>query len=211
MRTHGIRTGLLIVAGSLLLAGAAFAGGGNLRLDGTFLFEDDEQGDANEGCVIADGPVFSVDGQVSGTGSPSCTVFFRYDTDVPHKASASVLKSSGDGSAKVSQQVQTTVQLEVTGAGCADTFGPTTVFPEKCKTSGSVNADEPSEAVDKAKVSLTCELGEDLSEFGMLSEAVLGEIDTALSGRSDVKLDTSKGKLTIKTKGVQNSGDHSCT
>jgi hypothetical protein len=210
MRTHGIRTSLLIVAGSLLLSGTALAGGGSLRLDGTFLFEDDEQGDANEACVIADGPVFSVDGKVSGTGSPSCTVFFRYDTDLPHKASASVLKSSGDGSAKVSQQVQTSVQLQVTGAGCADIFGPSTITPEKCKASGSVNADEPSEAVDKAKVSLTCELGEGLSAFGALSEAVLSEIETAFSGRSDVKLDD-KGKLTIKTKGVQNTGDHSCT
>jgi hypothetical protein len=198
-----------VVTASLLWAGASLAGGTGPRLDGVFLFEDGEQTDDNEACVIAAGFDFGVEGQVLGSPAASCTVLFRYDTDLPNKVGGTVLKD-GNGSAKVSQQVQTRVQLEVIGAGCAETFAPVNAFPEKCKTSGSVAADEPSEAVDKAKVSLTCDLGENLSEFGAPSEVVRDEVATAFEGRKDVTLKDGR-HLTIKTKGVPNSGDHSCT
>jgi hypothetical protein len=201
---------LIGVAASLLWAGASFAGNGVAhRLDGSFLFEDDEQGDDNEACVIAAGFSFGVEGQVLGSPAASCTVFLRYDTDLPSKVSGTVLKD-GSGSAKVSQQVQTRVQLQVIGAGCAETFGPVNAFPEKCKASGSVKADEPSDAVDKAKLKLTCDLGENLSEFGAPSEVVRDEVAAAFEDRKDVTLKDGR-HLKIKTKGVPNSGDHSCT
>jgi hypothetical protein len=204
-----IRNALVIVAGSLLCASASLAGISNVRLDGVFLFEDDEHGDANEACLIAAGQLFSIDGQVVGAAAASCNVLFRYDTDLPSKVSGTTLKD-GNGSAKLSQQVQTTIQLEVVGLGCTEEFSSPVAFPEKCKLSGSVEADEPSDAVDKAKVSLTCELGEGLSEIGTPSQTVLDEVSAAFAERTDVKLDDN-GKLTIKTNGVPNSGDHSCT
>jgi hypothetical protein len=208
LRIKGIGLGLLVVAGSLLFASASFAGvtGPNMRLDGTFVFEDDGAGDNNEACVTADEGFFGVQGLVSGTDGP-CLVEIFYEAELPNKASGTVLKE-GSGSAKVSQQVQSTVFVGISGEGCTSAPFEAEAFPEKCKASGQVNAEEPSQTVEKAKAKLTCDLGENLSGLDSPTPEQISTIEAAIAGRSDVKL--SNGKLTINTKGVPNTGDHFC-
>jgi hypothetical protein len=176
-----------------------------MRLNGTFEFEDDDQSDDNEACLTAAAGDFRIRGRVVGTAD-SCTVLISYDSVLPNKGSGTVLKEDGDGSAKVSQQVGTSVTVEVVGGGCLTPFPAATAFPEKCKASGSVKAVEPSETVDSAKASLSCDLS-DLSPSP--SDAVRQTIGAAIEGRQDVKI-SSNGKLTIKTKGVPNTGAHLC-
>ena len=89
--------GLLAAAASLAWAGTAFAGVAvPARLDGTFLFEDQSQTDANQACVVVDDGFFGVFGEVVGT-SGACTVEIGYNATVPHKASGTVLKDDNTG------------------------------------------------------------------------------------------------------------------
>jgi hypothetical protein len=210
LRIKGIGLGLLVAVGSLAWAGASFAGvlGADMRLNGIFEFEDDAQSDDNEACLTATGGAFRITGRVVGTAG-ACTVLIAYDSLLPNKGGGTVLKDDDSGTAKVSQQVETRVEVAVIGLGCATPFGPVLAFPEKCKASGSVKAVEPSETVDSAKASLSCDLGENLSELDSPSEATVETIAAAFADRSDVKL-SSNGKLTIKTKGVPNTGAHFC-
>jgi hypothetical protein len=201
MSIQGIRRGLLVAAGSLLLAGAALAGAPNLRLDGAFQMEDVNQGDENEACVIAAGGFFEGLGRVTAT-TGACLVQIVWVETQPNKASASVLKDDGSGKAAVSQQVQTSVGVEISGVECTTAPYEGQTFAEKCKSSASVNASEGDpDTVDKGKASVSCELGSEGSE--LVPSPTTEQVDTivaAFTDRSDVKI-TDSGKLTIKTKG----------
>jgi hypothetical protein len=163
--------------------------------------EDVNVGDDNEACVIASGAVFLGLGRVLGT-TGACNVAVVYQVFRPTKTSASVLKDDGSGTAKVSQQVQTLLTVEISGAECATAPYDGDAFPEKCKASGSVNASEGApDTVEKGKASLSCELGSDGSE--LVPSPTTEQVDTivaAFADRSDVKI-TDSGKVTIKTKG----------
>jgi hypothetical protein len=199
---------LLVAAGSLVLASAAFAGTSTLRLNGGFSFEQESTDDINTGCVVADFTTFFVFGEVTGTTSDGCTVVIDYDGFVPNKASASVLKDDNSGSAKISQQVETRLGVTISGAECATAPFAGSTQPEKCKVSSSVNATEGApDTVQKAKASLSCELGSDGSE--LVPSPTTAQVDTiiaAFADRKDVKVDN-KGKVTIKTKGEADDGD----
>jgi hypothetical protein len=201
--------GLLAAAASLAWAGTAFAGVAvPARLDGTFLFEDQGQTDANQACVVVDDGFFGVFGEVVGT-SGACTVEIGYNTTVPHKASGTVLKDDNTGSAKASQQVETLVFVEISGAECSNLLD-SAASPSKCKVSGSVKGAEGApDTTDSGKVSLSCNLGANGSELGELTQGQIDTILDAFSGRNDVKIN-GNGQLSIKTKGVPNTGGHLC-
>jgi hypothetical protein len=205
LRIKGIGLGLLLAAGGLLVADGAFAGTSTLRLNGFFSLQDESAGLDNTACVFANFTEFQVFGEVVGT-TGACTVEIFYNAFAPNKASASVLKDDGSGSAKVAQQVETFLEVTISGAECTAAPYNGEVQPEKCKTSGSVNASEPSDSVDKGKVSVSCEVGSDGSQL-VPSPTVeqLETIGAAFSDRSDVKI-TSNGKVTIKTKGEAGPG-----
>jgi hypothetical protein len=196
--------GLFVAAASLSLAGAAFAGTSTLRLNGAFPVQDESQGTSNEACVIASFTTFQVFGEATGT-TDGCTVDIFYNAFAPTKASASVLKDDGSGKATVAQQVETEIGVAISGGECATAPYEGSVQPEKCKATSSVNASEPSEAVDKGKVTVTCELGSDGSE--LIPSPTTAQLDTiaaAFADRSDVNI-TDSGKVTIKLKGEQGS------
>jgi hypothetical protein len=189
----------------MLMAGSALAGTSTMRLNGAFGLQDESAGTGNLACVVANFQFFEAFGEVVGT-TGACTVEIFYDAFAPTKTSASVLKDDGSGSAKVAQQVETFLEVTISGAECTAAPYNGEVQPEKCKTSGSVNASEPSDSVDKGKVSVSCEVGSDGSQL-VPSPTVeqLETIGAAFSDRSDVKI-TSNGKVTIKTKGEAGPG-----
>ena len=208
MRIKGFGIGLLVAAGTFGLAAPAFAGVDFLRLNGAFALADESQSEANGACIVAAFETFEVFGAVTATNG-ACAVTISYDGFVPNKASASVLKSDNSGTAKVSQQVETTVNASiVAGEGCPVAAFSGTATPEKCKTSGSVKATEGApDTVESGKISVSCDVGEAAS--GLTPSPTVEQLDViaaAFADRKDVKID-SKGKLTIKTKGVADDGD----
>jgi hypothetical protein len=201
--------GLLVAVGTLVSAAPAFAGFSSLRLNGAFSLQDESETDANIACVFANFVEFEVFGNLTGT-SGACTVSVFYGAFAPNKTSASVLKGDNRGSAKISQQVETLVSVNISGAECSTPFAGNG-FPEKCKLSGSVDATEGApDTVQKGKVSVSCDLASpDASggTVGDLSEAQIDTIQAAFADRKDLKL-TDQGKLTIKTKGVADADDN---
>jgi len=197
--------GLFVAAGSVLFASAALAGGSTMRLNGDFPLQDASEGTDNQACVVANFTSFQVFGEVLGA-TDGCSVEIFYNAFAPNKTSASVLKDDGSGSAKVSQQVETSLGVTISGEGCATAPYGGSVLPEKCKTTSSVNASEPSQSVDKGKVSVTCEIGPDGSQLTPSpTTAQLQTIADAFVDRKDVKISnsSSKGTVTIKQKGEQ--------
>jgi hypothetical protein len=197
--------GLLVAAGALVSAAPAFAGFNSSRLNGSFGFEDEGTGDDNEVCLHANFDEYELFGEVLGT-SGACTVSIFYDAFAANKISASVLKSDDSGSVKISQQVETYIEVSISGAECATPLPDVFAFPEKCKVSGSVNATEGvPDTVEKGKVSLNCDLTsvspESGSTFDDITDAQSATILDAFAGRKDVRI-TDQGKLTIRTKGV---------
>jgi hypothetical protein len=204
--------GLLVAAGSFVLAAPAFAGfSSTLRLNGDFSFEEDGTTNLNTACVVADFTSFEVFGNVTGT-TGDCTVNIFYGGFAPNKTSASVLKDDNSGTAKVSQQVETGLVVSISGDPLLCTTAPYSgsVVPEKCKSSGSVKATEGGanpDSVEQGKISVSCEVGSDAADLSPSpTTAQLETIQAAFADRKDVKI-TDKGKLTIKTKGAQDDGD----
>jgi hypothetical protein len=199
LRIKRIGLGLLVVAGSLSLASAAFAGTSTMRLNGAYSLQDQSTGTDNEACLIASFTVFQLFGEATGV-TGACTVDIFYDAFAANKASASVLKDDGSGKAAVSQSVETFIDVEISGLECPTAPYSGEVQPEKCKASGSVNASEPSDTVDKGKAKLTCDVGSDLGN--LVPSPTVDQLTTivdAFSDRSDVKI--SNGKVTINLKG----------
>ena len=205
MQIKRIGWGLFVAAGSLLFASAALAGVSTMRLNGAFPLQDSSEGTNNQACVDANFTEFQVFGEVVGS-TGACLVDISYNAFAPNKTSASVLKDDGSGSAKVSQQVETFLSVVISGDECSDAPYVGVVQPEKCKTTSSVNANEPSDSVDKGKIDVNCEIGPDGSQLSPSpTVSQLETIGAAFADRSDVKLSnsSSKGKVTIKQKSVQ--------
>jgi hypothetical protein len=213
---HMKKAVLALLAGALLMPAAGFAG----RLDGDFATrEDGAADDTNESCMEYEGHFNSVHGRVTGI-SGECTVQIDYFTETPHKASATALKGTKtEGSAKVSQSVNSDLDIVVTdtdGGGpgvCAEAFvGTVNSDVEKCKISGSLKGDSgpDPDTVESARNSASCDLGEAGANVdtngGVVgiqapSQAQIDVVVDAFADRQDVKLDN-KGKLSIKHKGV---------
>ncbi len=216
-----------IALASMLLSSGALAGG---AFDPTFRlnesFSSTEEGAANglnEACIEVVFDDFKVDGEVTAV-SGGCTAFIFYETEFPHKASASALKNNNTGSAKVSQSVFTEVDVgafdtDDVGPGvCADAFfGSVNFFQEdseKCKASasmkGTANASPNPDSLQSAKINMNCELGEqgaNIDTSGATgtqapTAAQYAVVTSAFEGRQDVKVDDN-GKLKIKQKGVE--------
>jgi hypothetical protein len=204
LRIQGIGLGLLVAVGGLLLAGGALAGTSTLRLNGIYPLQDQSVGPDNQACIEADFTDFQVFGGVVGT-TDGCTVDIFYNAFAPNKASASVLKDDGSGKASVSQQVETFVQVVISGGECPTAPYAGNAQPEKCKVTSSVNASEPSNSVDKGKVSVSCDVGSDGSDLE--PSPTVDQLETiagAFSDRSDVNI-KDNGTFTIKLKGEQGS------
>jgi hypothetical protein len=197
--------------GALLLSPAAALAQFELpvnpdRLNGSFSFQDEDQGANNTLQFEVEGRASGIEGEVTAN-AVSDVVTIRYRTDFPSKFSGS------EKSADVTQDRQVLVTLElVPGLG-----SPTPAYfgqaaPIRCKARGKLSdgqANDPDDP-ERAEASLSCDLGSSWSEFdddadtglaGDPPEEVLVAVEEAFGARSDVKLDTSKGKLQIKHRG----------
>jgi len=226
MRLKGIVEALL-VGGFALLPAMAF--GGRLE-DNDFATKDATAADAtNEASISVFGREFGVEGFVRGT-SGGCQVTICYDTDTPHSASATALKTGKtQGNAKVSQSIFTALVIDVidadgpTGTGtCTDAFKGEAA-PEKCKATASMKGTSVAtgpDTVQSSRVNVACRL-----------EANLGAVDTnlvttgvqaptaaqadivvaAFDGRKDVKISGKNDELKIKQKGIPDTTTSFCS
>jgi len=176
------------------------------RLNGTFSFQDEDQGANNTLQFEVEGRASGIEGQVTANAVGDI-VTIRYRTDFPNKSDAS------ENKAGVAQDRQVLVTLELVpglGSSTPAYFGQ--AAPTHCKaraelSDGQVNdPDDP----EKADASLSCDLGSswfeldddaDTGSAGDPPEEVLTAVEEAFGARPDVKVDTSKGKLQIKHRG----------
>ena len=148
----------LLVSGVLLPAGA-FAGVSTSRLnvdttiaDGT---GDVPSGAFNEADVVIDGPVFLVDGVVTGLGNNSDEVIIGYVTDFPEKGQAN------EKNGKVDQKKNSQVTVEIIPGPTSPTLPYVgSGSPEKCKVSAKVKGSGSSLDAGKNKVDVKCDFGE---------------------------------------------------
>lgn len=195
MRIMKLGTGLLLGAGLLLPAAASLAGGPTPPvLFNTFTLEDSSEGNNNCSTIIFDGEFFEVSGQVTGVSSNNDTVTVTYDQDFVD----SVKAKSENGSIGQKSTGQVTLDIAVPLGSPTNPFNGT-VNPLKCSIKGAVR-----KAGSEGRVKVSCELGENFSEFSVAPDA--GQ-QTAFEeafpkARKDVKVNGKKNKLTINQKGV---------
>ncbi len=200
---------LALLAGGLLLPAAGFAG----RIDGFFRTEDATNGSNNEACTTIDDTDFGVSGVARAVNGNCLTEIFYFTFD-PHKGSASVIKGNQtDGTGKVSQSIETFVQIFTHDNGLLDCPAANeylgSASPEKCKANASVKAVESTDAILKSQASLTCNIGNSGADLdnaiGAPPDATqFTQITTAFGDRKDVKFTGKDGQnLKINHKGEQ--------
>jgi hypothetical protein len=167
------------------------------RLDGDFLFFDNDQGANNQLDFEVDGTTFAARGQVQANAGGD-VVTITWETVFPDSASAS------SRSADVAQGQQVLVGVNVDFAVGEDYFGQ--AAPNNCRASAKITGTGP----NNSQASLTCDLGGDLRELddddtpataGDPPTAALEAIEAAFAGRKDVKVSINSGKVSIKHKG----------
>jgi hypothetical protein len=168
------------------------------RLNGTFSFDDQDQGPNNTLEFQVEGRASGIEGQVTANAVGDI-VTIRYRTDFPNKSDAS------ENRAGVAQDRQVLVTLEFTPEGSLIPTYIGQAAPTRCKARAKLSG-----SPDKAQASLSCDLGDDWSRLdddalpdtpGDPPEEVLIAVDEAFGPRADVKVDTSNGKLQIKHRG----------
>jgi hypothetical protein len=207
MRLTWTRVPMLVTA--LSLPSAALAGF-NLpvnpeRLDfEEFTFFDVNEGGNNQTTYQVEGAEISMEGEVSANAG-STVVTIGYETNFPNSTSASRQQVT------IGQDEQLLVSLEVDfDDGGDDYFGQ--AAPLDCSVSAKLRDNEANDPDDPDNDSATvsCDLGNNLTEFddddvpgtaGDPPSDVLEAIEAAFENRNDVKVDVSKGKLSIKHKG----------
>jgi len=193
---------------ALLLSPAAVLAGLTVnpeRLNGTFEFDDRDWGGNNELEFVVEGRASGIEGQVQANAGDD-VVTIRYRIDFPSKS------AGRERSADVRQDRQVLVTLEFWPSG---SLSPTYVgqaAPIRCKARAKVSdreANDPDDP-DRSHANLTCNLGRDWSELdddvdpnsaGDPPPDVLLAVEEAFDARTDVKVDTSRGKLRIKHRG----------
>jgi hypothetical protein len=167
------------------------------RLDGTFLFFDNDEGGNNRMTFEVEGTTLAARGQVQANAGPD-VVTITWEMGFPSSASAN------ERGADVSQDVQVLVGVDVDFEVGVDYFGQ--AAPRDCSASAKITGLGP----NNSQASLSCDLGNDLEALddddtpatpGDPPAAVLEAIEEAFAGRKDVKVQTNKGKLSIKHKG----------
>lgn len=172
----------------LLSPAAAFAQPD--RLDGTFDFEDVDQGLNNTLEFQLVGRTMGVSGEVSANVGPNVVVRIHYSTDFPDSVSASSSRAS------IGQGRQVTIELEVVDTGMTTYFGE--AAPKDCRVSAKVKGSGPG----SSQAALKCDLSGNLQQLApQPSGPVLDVVEQAFAGRKDVKVNTGSGKLQIKHKG----------
>jgi hypothetical protein len=176
------------------------------RLNGTFSFADEDQGDNNTLEFQVEDRAAGLEGQVTANAVLD-VVTIRYRIDFPSKFAGK------EKSADVTQDRQVLVTLELVpglGSSTPAYFGQ--AAPTHCKARGKVSDGQVNDPDDpeKADASLSCDLGSnwfeldddaDTGSAGDPPEEVLTAVEEAFGARPDVKVDTSKGKLQIKHRG----------
>ncbi len=197
----------VLLLAALLLPAAASAGMSITidpeRLDGEgFTFFDVNEGINDQLVFDVDGREIGFSGQVfEGVGPDAVEI--SYQTDFPNQTSAD------KQNAEASQDTQVLVTLSVDFADlmAIDYLGQ--AAPIDCSAAAKIhdnNAADP-DSPDVAQASLSCDLGRDFDELDPPpGNAVLMVLEQAFEGRKDVKLDASKGKLSIKHKGEAPEG-----
>jgi hypothetical protein len=173
----------------LALAGTARAGGGNPRVNGDIIVEDDLDPD-NEAVVEANDTTFSVSGAVFGVGTAGDDVSISFDTPLPDSANAN------DKSAKVKQGKFSTLNFSIESDDAGRDLD-LTINPEKCSVQGNANVNN-----GKGNVTVNCSGTNIYSGITADQEA---SITAAFQENKRVKFkvnnDGSKGSLKITIKG----------
>jgi hypothetical protein len=198
MRLIRIVTGLGLAV-LLLAPAAALAQSYPERLDGFFLFEDQDQQGNNTLDFQIEGREVGVEGQVQASASVDGTGFLVtiiYDSEYPSQF-------TGDAqNASIRQDREVLVTLRVSEEGVVEPVYEGQAVPTKCKVQAKLHDAQSNDPDDpeKAQATLTCGLGNDFDELGpgAPSSDVLAVVETAFEPRKDVKVDTSNGKLQIK-------------
>ena len=167
------------------------------RLDGDFLFFDNNQGVLNTLDFELEGPTFAASGQIQSVANGD-VVTITWEMGFPDSASA------GERSADVAQDRQVLVAVDVDFDMGVDYFGQ--AAPRDCSASAKITGTGP----NNSQASVSCDLGRDFEALdddntpatpGDPPAAVLEAIDAAFRGRNDVKIQLGNGKLSIKHKG----------
>ena len=167
------------------------------RLDGTFLFFDNDEGANNRMTFEVEGTTLTARGQVQANAGAD-VVTITWEMAFPNSASA------GERGADVSQNVQVLVGVDVDFDEGIDYFGQ--AAPHDCSASAKITGTGP----NNSQASLNCDLRSDLQELddddtpatpGDPSAAALEASEEAFAGRKDGKVQINKGKLSIKHKG----------
>jgi hypothetical protein len=167
------------------------------RLDGDFLFFDNDQGGNNRLDFEIDGTTFAASGQVQANAGGD-VVTISWEMGFPDSA------SGGERGADIAQGRQVLVAVDVDFEKGVDYFGQ--AAPQNCSASAKITGTGP----NNSQASLSCDLGPDLRELddddtpataGDPPSAALDAIEAAFAGRKDVKVQINNGKLSIKHKG----------
>lgn len=195
------------------------------RLDGEFGTEQEAQvADTNDACIVTEGTDFRARGQVTDF-SEGCTIEISYDTPEPNKASSTSLTGTKtEGTSKVSQSNFAELEVSISdtdgvgGSACA-AAAPDEPYEasveenvEKCKVNASMKGDSSTspDSVISSSVSVSCELGDAGANLvPPPNTAQLDVLASAFGVRTDVTLDED-GTITIKHKGVPDTGDDIC-
>ena len=176
------------------------------RLDGSFEFEDKDQGSNNTLEITVEGNTNGIVGQVQANSGLD-VVIITYRTDFPNKFDATAQHVG------LRQDRQVLISLElVPGIGSLTPayFGQAAPVPCKVQAKMQDNAAGDPDSPDKSKATLSCDLGSDFGDLdddavegtpGDPPDEVLDVVEAAFDARKDVKVQASKGKLQIKHNG----------
>lgn len=192
MRFTKLAMSVVFSAAVLLPSGSALAGAVTPPvLNGFFIFQDASQTTNNCSFHDYDSDQFGVDGEVTGVASTGETVTVFYDAEFIDKVGVKSDKGS------VGAKERSFVELQIDDGLAVTTFDGN---PDKCRVQGKMK--NPSSGSDVARVSVTCEVGENgtaLTPTPTAAEITI--IQSAFDGRKDIGL---KGKnLKIKQKGEE--------
>ena len=180
-------------------------------LSGVYPFEDKDVGDKSLSLMNID---TSPPGRICLAGSArgiDATVTLNRSVTFSYNAFGSISKESDKQVQGDFDSVQVTLRLtiqELTGAPPppVPTLVNETIFlTTECKLEASLKQPGGPQSTERARdrVSLDCNLGPDFSTFTQLDEQLLDNIQEAFNKRKFIKVNLKKGRLKIKTSGIE--------
>lgn len=198
----GLGTALLMPA--VVLAQTVIGPVNPTRLDGVFVFVDQDQGANNTLEFTVDGTTNGILGQVQANAGGNI-VTITYRTGFPNQLTATAQHVG------LRQDRQVLIGLDVDFADATpDYFGEAAPVPCKVQAKMQDNSAGDPDSPDKSQATLTCDLGSDYHDFdddadegspGDPPAEVLTAIEQAFAGRKDVQVRVARGTLKIKHKG----------